>query len=270
MIELRDVSCIIGNRYVLKHIDWKVRKGEHWAVIGLNGAGKTTLLNMINGYVFPSIGTVKVMGKTFGFHDWRLIRRKIGFVSSFLQEKFYPSETAEDIVLSGLYSTLGLYDTPGRQEISKARNMLDVLQCGDIGRRRYSELSQGEKQKVLIARALISSPALLILDEPSAGLDIIAREKLLASIESIGSGKNPPTMIYVAHHIEEIVSVFRKALLLKNGRVHSSGQTEDMFTVDNLSSFLDSEVDVHWVSGRAWVHLRQPAVPVRIKRTGRD
>jgi iron complex transport system ATP-binding protein len=221
---------------------------------------------MLNGYVFPTSGTMRVMGKSFGSYDWRLMRRKIGFVSSFLQEKFYPSETAEDIVLSGLYSTLSLYDTPGRQEISRARNILDALQCGDIGRRRYSELSQGEKQKVLIARALISAPALLILDEPGAGLDIVAREKLLASIESIGSGKNPPTMIYVAHHIEEIVPVFRKVLLLKNGRVHSSGRTEDMFSVGNLSSFLESAVDVQWNNGRAWVRLSQPIMPVRIKQ----
>ena len=268
MIELRNVSCFIDDRYILKDITWKLRSGENWALIGLNGAGKTTLLNLINGYVFQSSGTMKVMGKSFGSYDWRDMRRHIGFVSTFLQEKFYPSETTEEIVLSGLYSTIGLYKTPSGNDMRKAVKMLQGLQCGGTAGRRYAELSQGEKQRVLIARALISSPRLLILDEPCAGLDIVARERVLTSIASIGSGRSRPAIIYVAHHTEEITPSFTRTLLLKGGRVHSLGRTKDMFSENNLSSFLDVPVDVNWQGGRAWVQLRKQPWPVRIGRPG--
>jgi len=253
VIDLKNVSCILGNKYILRDINWTVREGEHWAVIGLNGSGKTTLLKMINGYVFPSKGTMTVLGKTFGSYDWRQLRLEIGFISSALQESFYLNETATEIVLSGIFSTIGLYDKPKKKDIAKALLLLRQLSCAHIANQPYAELSQGEKQKVLIARALISSPKLLVMDEPCAGLDIFSREHLLSSIENLGRRDDAPSILYVSHHIEEILPVFNHTLLLRRGKVHSSGKTKRVLSERNLSSFFETPVNVQWRKGRAWI-----------------
>ena len=172
IIRMKSVSWIVGEARILRDINWMVRRGEHWAIIGLNGSGKTSLLNMVNGYVWPSDGEISVLGRRFGRCDVRDLRRKIGWASSSLQEKFYAGETAEEIVLSGRFATIGLYDEPGKKERERARALLDLFHCGHAAMQPYWSLSQGEKQKVLIARALIQNPRLLILDEPCAGLDI--------------------------------------------------------------------------------------------------
>ncbi|MBI4847820.1 MAG: ABC transporter ATP-binding protein [Nitrospirae bacterium] len=255
IIDIRKVSCILGNKHVLRDINWTVRPGEHWAIIGLNGSGKTTLLKMINGYVFPSTGEMSVLGKPFGSYDWRELRREVGFISSSLQEIFYANETAKEIVLSGIFSTIGLYDKPKAKDIEKALSLLRQLDCSHAANQPYAELSQGERQKVLIARALISSPKLLIMDEPCAGLDIFSREHLLSSIETLGSSASAPTLIYVSHHIEEILPVFTHTLLLRRGKVHSSGKTGEVLTKTNLSSFFETPVDVKRHKGRVWVDI---------------
>ena len=253
IIDLKNVSCILGNKYILQDINWTVRQGEHWAVVGLNGSGKTTLLKMINGYVFPSKGEMTVLGKTFGSYDWRQLRRELGFISSALQESFYFNETAMEIVLSGIFSTIGLYDKPKKKDIKKALSLLRRLDCAHTAKQPYAELSQGEKQKVLIARAMISSPKLLIMDEPCAGLDIFSREHLLSSIENLGRIDNAPSILYVSHHIEEILPVFNRTLLLRRGKVHSSGKTRQVLSDRNLSSFFETPVRVQWRNGRAWI-----------------
>lgn len=255
VMEMRDISCLMDGRRILGGIDWTVRRGEHWAVVGLNGSGKTTLLKMINGYVFPSSGRMRVLGKAFGSYDWREMRRKIGFVSSFLQEKFYASETAEEIALSGLFATIGLYDRPKSKEVMRARRLLGRLGCGRAAGQPYEELSQGEKQKVLIARALVSAPRILILDEPCAGLDLFARERLLSSIEGLTRHRQSPTLLYVTHHIEEITPGFTHALLLRRGEVHSSGEKKKVLTAGNLSSFFETPVELRWRDGRARLHI---------------
>jgi iron complex transport system ATP-binding protein len=255
IIDLKNVSCILGNRHILRNINWTVRPGEHWAVIGLNGSGKTTLLRMINGYVFPSTGVMTVLGKRFGEYDWRRLRREIGFISSSLQESFYANETAKEIVLSGMFSTIGLYDKTKRKDVGKALSLLQQLDCAHTEKQPYAELSQGEKQKVLIARALISSPRLLIMDEPCAGLDIFSREHLLSSIEDLGRSAHSPTIIYVSHHIEEILPVFTRTLLLRRGEVHSCGKTGKVLTGANLSSFFEAPVDVRLRGGRVWIQV---------------
>jgi iron complex transport system ATP-binding protein len=253
IIDLKNVSCILGNKYILRDINWTVRQGEHWAVIGLNGSGKTTLLKMINGYVFPSKGEMTVLGKAFGSYDWRRLRRGIGFISSALQESFYLNETAKEIVLSGIFSTIGLYDKPKKKDIEKALSLLRQLNCAHIAKQSYAELSQGERQKVLIARAMISSPKLLIMDEPCAGLDVFSREHLLSSIENLGRSAGAPSILYVSHHIEEILPVFNRTLLLRRGKVHSSGKTRLVLSERNLSSFFETPVNVQWREGRAWI-----------------
>lgn len=250
VIQMRNVSWISGNRYILRDINWTVRKGEHWAIIGLNGSGKTSLLNLITGYNWPSRGEISVLEKRFGDYDIRELRKRIGLISSFLQEKLYATETAEEIVLSGKFATIGLYDKAKKRDSEQALRLLIHLQCGHVAKQQYATLSQGEKQKVLIARALINSPKVLILDEPCAGLDIFSREHLLSSIEKIGKRKSAPTLFYVTHRTEEILPVFTHALLIRQGRVHSTGKTGEVLTGKNLTDFFGKHVQVHGRKGR--------------------
>ncbi len=255
VIHMKDVSWIYGDRYILRNINWEVKSGEHWAIIGLNGSGKTSLLNVVNGYIWPSRGEVSVLGKCFGSYDIRELRKKIGWVSPSIQEKFYADETAEEIVLSGKFATIGLYDEPKARDIAHARLLLEQLKCARTAKEPYRTLSQGEKQKVLIARALISSPRLLVLDEPCAGLDIFSKEQLLSLVEKIGLGGAGPALLYVSHRIEEILPVFTHVLVLRRGEVHSSGKRKVVLTKRNLSDFFETPVDVHWRKNRAWVVL---------------
>ena len=254
ILNIIDASCKRDNIYILKNINWTVQPGEHWAIIGLNGSGKTSLLKLINGYIFPSEGEVTVLGKRFGEYDYRELRKSIGWVSSSLQEALYPGETVAEIVISGKYASIGLYEKPEDTEFDKAHNLLEQFGCAGLGKRMYYTLSQGEKQKVILARALMSSPKLLILDEPCTGLDIFARENFLSLIEEIGAGKDSPCMLYVSHHIEEILLVFSHSLLLKKGSVHSQGIKDDILTELNLNDFFNRRVSAVWKDGRMWVH----------------
>ncbi len=253
IIHMKDVSWICDGRHILRNINWDVNPGEHWAIIGLNGSGKTTLLNMINGYLWPSKGEISVLGRRFGDCDVRELRKFIGWVSSSLQERLYTTETAEEIVLSGKFATIGLYDEPDKKDIKQALSLMEQLGCKHVAGQPYGTLSQGEKQQVLIARALINSPKILILDEPCTGLDIFSREQLLSTLEHIDSQEFAPTLLYVAHHIEEIVPVFKHALLLRRGKIHSVAKTKEVLTKSNLSDFFERPVDVQWRHQRAWI-----------------
>lgn len=255
ILQIKDVSWRREQTYILKNINWSINRGEHWSLLGLNGSGKTTLLNIINGYIWPTEGEVEVLGKKFGSFDLRELRKSIGWVSSSLQEKLYRNETAEEIVISGKYATIGLYDQPQEQDYERARQQLQLLGCEKLLKRTYSTLSQGEKQKVLIGRALMSDPKLLILDEPCAGLDVFSREHLLKTIGNLATEPSAPTLVYVTHHIEEIMPVFNKALLLRRGEIHSVGDAKEMLTNENLSDFFENPVEVDWRNQRAWLKI---------------
>ncbi len=238
IVELNNVSILRNYKYILKDVNWSIKKGEHWAVFGLNGAGKTMLLNMINGYIFPSEGEVRVLGKTLGHYDMRKLRKSIGWVSAAMEEKLHPLSEVIDIVISGKFATTDLYDEISKEDSVHANACLNKLDALHLSERKYGTLSQGEKQRVLIARALMAEPKLLILDEPCSGLDIIAREQLLSIIRDLSNDKNAPTLIYVTHNTEEILPSFGHTLLLKEGRVYSSGQTEEMLSQENLKDFV--------------------------------
>ncbi len=253
VVEMVNLSCVRDKQYILKEVNWHVKAGEHWAIVGLNGSGKTTLLNIINGYVWPSSGGIKVLGKEFGRVDIWDIRRSIGWVSPSLQERLYVHEEVVDIVLSGKYASIGLYERPAAADLERASDLLDQIGCASLAERRYETLSQGEKQKVLIARALMNNPKLLILDEPCSGLDILSREQFLSTIEKLCRREEAPNLLYVTHRIEEIMPVFAKALLLRRGEVHSLGDTGAVLTSENLSRFFEIPVDVQWRAGRPWI-----------------
>ncbi|AOY76587.1 ABC transporter ATP-binding protein [Clostridium formicaceticum] len=255
VIEAKQVSLIRNSNYILKEINWSVSSGQHWAILGLNGSGKTSLLNMVNGYIFPSKGEMQVLNSTFGESDLRKLRKSIGWVSTALQERLYVKESAEEIVISGKFALIGLYDEPKQEDKDLAKDLLQRLNCSHLAKRSYASLSQGEKQKVLIARALMSSPRLLILDEPCTGLDIFAKEQLLSIIENLSQEKNAPTLIYVTHRTEEILPIFSHTLLLRRGEVHSSGKTSAVLTNDNLSDFFEAPVLLEKLKDRTWLRL---------------
>lgn len=255
IIDLKNVTWE-RDKTIIKDVSWQIKKGEHWCLVGLNGSGKTTLLNIINGYIWPTRGVVSVLGQTFGRCDLRELRKQIGWVSSSLQQRLYGQQSAEEIVLSGKFASIGLYDKIEDEDGQQAVQLLVSLGCEALLSRTYATLSQGERQKVLIARALMARPRLMILDEPCSGLDLIARENLLTMISQITAQANAPTLIYVTHHIEEILPCFSHTLLLKRGEVYKSGATAEVLTGPQLSHFFDAPISVERRDERVWVSLR--------------
>src|SRR5690625_572551 len=238
-------------------MNWQVNAGEHWAVIGLNGAGKTTLLNMVNGYIWPTTGSVSVLGNEFGKTDIHEMRKSIGWVSSSLGERVNGRHLVEDIVVSGKFAAVGLvFAEPINEDFDKARELMKFLRAEYLYGQPYEKCSHGEKQKILIARGLMADPNLLILDEPTNGLDFIAREELLQTIEQIGKGEKAPTIIFVTHHIEEILPIFSHTLLLENGTVFAKGTRQDVLTSDYMSRLYKRNIQVDWRSNRAWMTLQ--------------
>jgi iron complex transport system ATP-binding protein len=261
VVKLEDVHLRREGKLILENVNWQIDKGDHWVLFGLNGSGKTAILNLLNAYYFPTKGKIAVLGMEFGkTYLGEKLRKQIGFVSASLQEKFYPSDTALEVVLSGAFASIGLYETPTEEMRIKAGNLMEQLGTTNYANRRYETLSQGEKQRLLIARALMADPKILILDEPTNGLDFIARERLLESIERIAKEPLAPTIIYVTHHVEEIVPVFNKTLLLKEGQVFAAGKTSEMISNEQLTQFFELPVQVHWENSRPFVSRLQMQV----------
>jgi len=256
VIEIVDVSWKREHKEILSGVNWRVDQGQHWAILGLNGSGKTTLLNILNGYIWPTKGTVSVLGERYGNVDLRELRKKIGWVSSSLQEKLYVRDLTQDVVISGKFASIGLYDTPTDEDRERAIELMKQLGCEHLIGRPYNTCSQGEKQKTLIARALMASPELLILDEASNGLDFLSRENLLSSINQLAEQPNAPTMLYVTHHIEEILPVFSHTLFIRRGEVMMQGKTSDLLHSNPLSDFFETPVHVDWHQDRAWLSVR--------------
>lgn len=255
IIHLNDVSWKRDQKTILHHIDWQVNEGEHWAVLGLNGSGKTTILNMINGYIWPTNGKISVLGHPFGRIDLRDLRKSIGWVSSSLQERLHGNDRAQNVVISGKYASIGLYEKPDEEDYEKARKLMYRLGCGHLHDRLYQTCSQGEKQKLLIARALMASPQLLILDEACNGLDFLSREMLLSSIGELAAEPGAPHMLFVTHHIEEILPVFTHTLLLRRGEIYAKGRTKDVLNSESLSAFFETSVSINWQNNRAWLSV---------------
>lgn len=253
IIQIEDVYWLRKGKEILHAIDWTVQKGEHWAVLGLNGSGKTTLLNMINGYIWPTKGAVEVLGCQFGRTNIHNLRKRIGWVSSSLSERIHYRVKTDDLVISGKYASVGQFDTPTKDDYEKAKHLMQQLHISYLSGRWYESCSQGEKQKILIARALMADPELLILDEPTNGLDFLAREELLETIANLANETDGPTLIFVTHHIEEITPEFSHSLLIQDGTVLSKGKNEDVLTSKGLSELFKTEVDIQWQNNRAWL-----------------
>lgn len=243
IIELDKVSCKAGYKYLLRDISWQVAPGEHWVVFGANGSGKTTLLSIIAGFKHYTAGCVKVFGENFSNDNILAIRKRIGWVSSSFFDKYYSKESALHIVLSGRNGTLGLDDDITLEDVWLAKTLLAELQLGDKINRTFDMLSKGERQNVLIARALIGGPEILILDEPCTGLDVYNRSYLFSTIEELSKEKHL-SIIYVTHYAEEITPLFQKALLLKNGHIFAAGDTSAVFNDQTIGELLGYPVEI--------------------------
>jgi len=243
VIEVKNLCCKSGYRYLLHNINWEVQKGEHWIVFGMNGCGKTTLLSIIAGYNDFTAGSVKVFGESYTNDNILEHRKKIGWVSSSFFDKYLSWESALNIVLSGLTGTLSINFDIQDGDVKRAKRLLKALRLGDKINQPFCLMSKGERQCVLIARALLSNPEILILDEPGTGLDIYAREYVLKTVEDLALHTDM-TLIYVTHYAEEILPMFDKTLLMREGKLYCQGKTEDIMKSEQFSDFLRYRADV--------------------------
>jgi len=229
-----------GGTIILHDVQWRVEHGQHWVILGANGSGKTSLLSALTGYLMPTAGQISLLGETYGRSDWRELRKKIGIVSSSIRQMMSDDEPALETVASGKYAMIDFWGKITSAEKKEAHRLLRQVECDYLADRPWQVLSQGERQRVLIGRALMAKPRVLILDEPCAGLDPAARENFLQFIQRLGQHKNSPTLILVTHHVEEIMPVFSHVLMLKNGAVLAVGQKNDALTSKNLSTAFHS------------------------------
>jgi iron complex transport system ATP-binding protein len=254
-IGIENIRFVRNRRLILEDITWRIEPGEHWVVLGANGSGKTTLLQILAGYLWPSSGDVTVLGERFGEVDLRTLRKKIGWVGSFLQAQVPPSQKPLEFIVSGKYASLGIFDKPEALDFQEAADLAASLHCENILDLPYAVLSQGEKQRLLIARALINKPRLLILDEPCGGLDLVSREKLLGTLEDLGRTPGGPSMVLVTHYLEEIMPVFSHVLLLKSGRCAAKGAKEQILKSDLLTDAFGIRIEAGHENGRYWSRI---------------
>jgi iron complex transport system ATP-binding protein len=238
---------------VLDGVDWAVRPGERWVILGPNGSGKTTLLTLAGARLWPSSGTVEILGARLGRVDVRTLRPRISLVSGSVTRQLRADLSARDVVVSGRYGALETWwHTYADEDWAEADRLLEEAGFAAIGTRPFGVISEGERQHVLLARALMSRPELLLLDEPAAGLDLGARERLVSRLGALAADPASPTMVLVTHHCEEIPRGFTHAGLVRQGRLVAAGPLPDVITSSRVSACFDVAVTVGQRSGRWW------------------
>lgn len=256
VIKVTDVSLSRGGERLLSDISWSVSRGEHWAVLGANGAGKTLLMRLLTGYIWPTEGTVDILGQRLGRVDLRALRSWLGWVSRSLEEMTPGYATAREVVLSGYYGSLGLYETPSDLEEGAADKLGDEFGLGRVWGRRFDLLSSGEKQRALLARAVIAQPALILLDEPLANLDMAAREQNLALLNRLAAGEGAPTIVLTTHNTLEIGPFMTHGLFMRRGRVIAAGPLGEVMRPDTLEMAFDLPLKVEkTAAGRYLAYL---------------
>lgn len=236
VVSLDGVTVRRAGAALLHDMDWQVELDERWVVLGPNGAGKTTLLNLAGGRLHPTAGLAHVLGEQLGRTDLTELRTRIGLSTAALAERIPTEERVVDVVVTASWSVVGRWrEEYDRGDEIRARALLGQLGVGDLADRRYGTLSEGERKRVQIARALMTDPELLLLDEPAAGLDLGGREDLVARLAELAADPDAPALVLVTHHVEEIPPGFTHALLLRDGNVMAQGLLTDVLTGDNLS-----------------------------------
>jgi iron complex transport system ATP-binding protein len=242
--------CVERDEVILESIDWTVEHGQHWAILGANGSGKTSLLSTLTGYLPLTAGKISVLGETYGRTDWRELRKRVGIVSSSIHQLIEGHQTPLDTIIGGRYAVIGMWGEVLPSERRQAEKILRRIEAQAIRKRPWRVLSQGERQRVVIGRALMARPQLLILDEPCAGLDPVAREHFLQFLGRLIQTRDAPTLVLVTHHVEEIIPAFSHVLLLRKGGVLAAGARSKVLTSGKLSQAFDAQVKLRHQWGR--------------------
>jgi iron complex transport system ATP-binding protein len=256
VLELADVTVRRGTSVLLDGVTWVVREGERWVVLGPNGAGKTTLLQIASAQLFPSSGLVGVLGELMGTVDVFELRPRIGLTSAALADKIPRQEIVRDVVVSAAYGVTGRWrEQYDDLDHERADDLLREVGVAHLAERTFGTLSEGERKRVQVARALMTDPELLLLDEPAAGLDLGGREDLVSTLSTLAHDPDAPATVLVSHHVEEIPPGFTHALLLKHGRVVAEGPVEEVLTEQQLSATFGMPLTLSRADGR-WAARR--------------
>jgi iron complex transport system ATP-binding protein len=253
VVRLEAVAVVRDGAALLDDISWSVGAGERWALLGPNGSGKTTLLRVVGAGLWPTRGSVEILGERLGRVDMRELRRRITVVSASVGRTLRPAQAALDVVLTGRYAALETWwhEYTADDRARAARLLADAGFAGDLfAARAFGLLSEGERQQVLLARALMGDPELILMDEPAAGLDLGAREGLLARLAALAADPKVPPMILVTHHLEEIPPGVTHAALLRRGRLLLAGPVDEVLTDRNVSDAFGVSVAVERRDGR--------------------
>lgn len=237
VLELEDVSLVRERRTILDAVTWRVRPHERWVVLGRNGSGKTSLVRIASLYLHPSTGSVRVLGEELGRTDVRTLRTRIGVMSAAMADLMRPQLPALDVVVTARHAALEpWWHTYTDDDRLRARTLLDQVGAAAVADQPFGTLSSGERQRVLLARTLMTDPGLLLLDEPMAALDLGGREELVASLAVLAEDRATPPIVLVTHHLEEVPPGFTHGLLLTGGRVQAAGPLDETFTDQALSA----------------------------------
>lgn len=248
MIQLESVSLTLeGGQRILEDINLHIRKGEHWVILGRNGSGKSKMLEIICGYTRQSCGRVVRFGEENP--DLREIRKRLGYVASYLKSHIAFYDTVLDIVIGGRFGSIGLYDESAPELRARAQELLHLNGLEGFDDRLFVSLSDGEKQRVLGARAFMADPEIVIFDEPTAGLDILSRESLLDSLETVSTARGV-SLVFVTHHVEEIRTFFSHFALMRRGRLIHSGELDESCLDEKFSELFDGRVHIARENGR--------------------
>jgi len=253
---------LIRDKTILRNLDWEIQSGENWVLLGPNGSGKTSLLSALTAYQSPTSGEICVFGARYGQSDWRELRKKIGLVSTSIGERIQPNEVARNIVLSGRSAMINYWGRVDPKDLDRAVEILGQIGCDHLQDQPWKYLSQGERQRALIGRALMADYRILILDEPCAGLDMVARESFLYFLGKLAASTGGPTLIFVTHHLEEILPCFSHVLLLRGGEVVAQGKKAEVLTEFHLERAFGAALQLKTQEGRYFVQL-----PIAGKKT---
>lgn len=251
VLEFSNVSVVRGSTRILDQVDWTVEADERWVILGANGAGKTTLLHIASAGMHPTSGTVTLLDERLGASDVFDLKPRIGVASSAMARRIPADETVLDVVLTAAYAVTGRWNEQYEDlDTKRARRVLDEWKLGAFADRRFGTLSDGEQKRVQIARAVMTDPEVLLLDEPAASLDLGSREELLQLLGGFAGNAESPAMVMVTHHVEEIPPGFTHALLLASGAVTASGRIDEVLTSANLSTAFGLAIELTSSNGR--------------------
>jgi iron complex transport system ATP-binding protein len=254
LLEVRNATLARGRIVALDGFSWSIRRGEHWAILGPNGSGKSTLVQMLQGRLWPQDGDLSVLGRAFGEDDVAELRRHVAWVGNEAEPEFPAWQTVGEVVASGALGTLGIqFENPGKRERLEAGRAMRLLGIGHLAKRPFDQLSQGQRRRTVIARALAMKPDLLLLDEACNGLDPVSRESFLKSLAKLLRPDSRPAVIYITHHTEEILPAFTHVLLLREGKVVVAGPKAKVLTPALLEKTFGAKLKITRQGGRVWL-----------------